>query len=99
MRGPRWIGSWVTTTMVLPWAWSRSKSRMISSLVGAVEVAGRLVGQEDRRAVDEGPGDRHPLALAAGELVGTVVMRSASPTCVERLLGPLAAAPAAATPA
>ena len=35
---------------------------------GAVEVAGRLVGEDDRRAPDERPGDRDPLALAAGEL-------------------------------
>ena len=35
---------------------------------GAVEVAGGLVGEHDRRPVDQGAGDRHPLALAAGEL-------------------------------
>ena len=35
---------------------------------GAVEVAGRLVGEHDRRPPDEGPGDRHPLPLASGEL-------------------------------
>ena len=40
---------------------------------GGVEVAGRLVGQQDQRPVDEGPGDRHPLLLAAGQLVGQVV--------------------------
>src|SRR5437899_14488 len=34
-----------------------------------VEVAGRLVGEQDGRAHDEGPGDRHPLALAARQLV------------------------------
>ena len=35
---------------------------------GAVEVAGRLVGEHDRRTPDEGPGDRDPLPLSAGEL-------------------------------
>ena len=40
---------------------------------GRVEVAGGLVGQEDQRPVHEGPGDRHPLLLAAGELVREVV--------------------------
>ena len=34
-----------------------------------VEVAGGLVGQEERRALDQGAGDRHPLALAARHLV------------------------------
>ena len=38
-----------------------------------VEVAGGLVGQEDQGAVDEGPGHRHPLLLATGELAGEVV--------------------------
>src|SRR6476661_2732151 len=36
---------------------------------GRVEVAGGLVGDEDRRLVDEGPGDGHALLLAPGELV------------------------------
>ena len=38
-----------------------------------VEVAGRLVGEQQRRVVDEGAGDRDALLLAAGELVGVVV--------------------------
>ena len=33
-----------------------------------VERGGRLVGEDQRRLVDQGPGDRHPLLLAAGEL-------------------------------
>ena len=37
-----------------------------------VEVAGRLVGEEEGRPVDEGPGEGHPLLLAGGELVGAV---------------------------
>ena len=36
----------------------------------AVQGAGGLVGQQDIRVVDQGPGDSHPLHLAAGELVG-----------------------------
>ena len=36
---------------------------------GGVEVAGRLVGEEDLRAVDERAGDRDALLLTAGELV------------------------------
>ena len=38
-----------------------------------VEVAGRLVGQEQRRVVDERARDRHALLLAARQLVGVVV--------------------------
>ncbi len=34
-------------------------------LGGAVEVAGRFVGKEDCRAVDQGSGDGHALLLAA----------------------------------
>src|SRR5687768_8917527 len=34
-----------------------------------VEVPRRLVGQDERRPIDEGAGDRRPLLLAAGQLV------------------------------
>src|SRR4029453_19302408 len=37
---------------------------------GAVEVAGRFVGEDDRRMPDEGAGDRDALPLAAGEVGG-----------------------------
>ena len=37
--------------------------------VRRVEIAGRLVGDDDVRMVDDGPGDGHALFLAAGELV------------------------------
>ena len=40
---------------------------------GTVEVAGGLVGQEQRRLHDGGARDRHALALAAGQLVGPVL--------------------------
>jgi hypothetical protein len=38
-----------------------------------VQVSGRLVGEEDRRIVDQRPGNRHPLLLSAGKLVGPMV--------------------------
>jgi hypothetical protein len=38
-----------------------------------VEVGQRLVEQDDRRVVDQRPGDRHPLLLAAGQLVRIAV--------------------------
>src|SRR5215471_14540957 len=37
-----------------------------------IEVRGRLVRKDDLRAADQRAGDRDPLALPAGELVGTV---------------------------
>ena len=40
---------------------------------GRIEVAGRLVRKQERGVVDEGAGDREPLLLAAGELVGEVL--------------------------
>ena len=53
-------------------AWRRSKRRMISSPGGGVEVAGGLVGEQDRGLHHQGAGDGHALALAARELVGLV---------------------------
>jgi len=39
---------------------------------GEVQVAGRLVGQDDGRGVGQGTGDGHALLLAAGQLLGFV---------------------------
>ena len=39
-----------------------------------VQVAGRLVGEQEGRPVDERAGERHPLLLAGGQLVGTVAL-------------------------
>ncbi len=41
---------------------------------GGVQVARGLVGEDDRRVVHERAGDGHALHLAAGELVGAVVV-------------------------
>src|ERR1700744_4294805 len=41
---------------------------------GRVDVSGRLVGQQDHRPVDEGPGHGDPLLLATGQLVGHPVV-------------------------
>ena len=38
-----------------------------------VEVGGGLVGQHERRVLDEGPGDGHPLLLSSRHLIGTMV--------------------------
>ena len=56
----------------------------------AVQSAGGLVGQEDLRVVDQGPGNGHPLHLAAGELVGLFVGLIAQPYLLQGCLGPAA---------
>ncbi len=38
-----------------------------------VEVAGRLIGQNNVRVIDQGSGDRHALLLAAGKLHGPMI--------------------------
>ena len=82
--------SWVMTTMVTPWACRSSKRREDGLAGGLVEVAGGLVGQHDGRAAHQGPGDGHPLALAARELGGAGVGRSAEPDALQRVGGLLA---------
>jgi hypothetical protein len=60
--------------------------------VDRIEGARRLVGEDDRRLGDEGPRDRAPLLLAAGELVGPMAGAVPHADHVERrergLLGP-----------
>ena len=51
---------------------------------GPVEVPGRLVGQQDRRVHHHRPRDRHPLTLAAGELVGPMVRAVGEPHGLQR---------------
>ena len=38
-----------------------------------VEVSGRLIGHQDRRVGDNGPGNGHPLLFASGELAGIMI--------------------------
>src|SRR5438876_2331199 len=60
-----------------------------------VERAGRLVGEQEQRLVDDGARDRHALLLAARELIGQVVhaIAEADPLeRVDRFLAPRAAA-------
>ncbi len=50
----------------------RSNSAEDFDAGGGVEVTRRLVGEEDIRLIDKGPGDGHTLLLAAGKLIGSV---------------------------
>ena len=54
-----------------------------------VEVAGGLVGQDDRGVVDQGAGNGHPLLLAARQLVGVVPQALPQPELFEDGLRPL----------
>ena len=67
-------GSCVTMTMVLPCSrLSACSSSRISSRALAIEVAGRLVAEQQRRVGDDGAGDADALLLAARELARVVV--------------------------
>ncbi len=64
--------SCVIRTMVCPSAWSRAEG-LEDDLPGlGVQVPGGLVGQDEGRVVDQGPGDGHALYLAPGQLIGEV---------------------------
>jgi hypothetical protein len=57
---------------------------------GRVQVAGRLVGKQDRGIVGEGAGDGNALLLAAGQLRGIVVPAVGQADLLEQLLRPRA---------
>ena len=73
--------SCVTRTIVLPASCRLGEEGHDLDAGLRVEVAGRLVGQQDRRIVHERARDRDALALAAGQLVRPVrlAIRSARP--------------------
>ena len=56
-----------------------------------IEVARRLVGQQDGRFVDQRAGDGHALALAAGEFIGLVMNAVGQADLRQRLEGEAAA--------
>ena len=80
MMSPSWISrtwspgrmnrrSWVTTTRVQP-RFCLLLAKQGEDLVTpfAVEVAGRLIGEQDHGILDQGAGNCHSLLLASGEL-------------------------------
>ena len=62
--------SCVISTSVAPSEASPCSSAITSPPDFGVEVAGRLVGEDDQRPLGDGPRDRHALALATGQLLG-----------------------------
>src|SRR5262249_22629844 len=72
----------------------RLKDLHDSGSVLAVEVAGRLIGKQQPRAIDKGAGDGNTLLLAAGQLAGQVFQAMPQADRIERLLcGPASLAP------
>ncbi len=64
---------WVTTTIVVPCLRFISKNSWCIAVAGRrVEVAGRLVGEEELRREDQRAGQGDALLLAARELAGAV---------------------------
>ena len=63
-------GSWLTTIAVVPCGAGQLADQLVDDGgVLRVELAGRLVGEQEPRAVGERGAERDPLLLAAGELV------------------------------
>jgi hypothetical protein len=79
----------VTTISVTPWPLSVFEQAHDFLAGGAVEVAGRLVGENHRRLHDRGAGDGHALALPAGELVRAMVGAVLQAVVAQRLRHPL----------
>ena len=61
--------SWVATSTVVPRAFTSRSRFMISRERSGIEVAGRFVGQDDDRIVDQRPRNRDALLLATGQLL------------------------------
>ena len=77
--------SWVITTMVIPRSLPQAPEDLHHFVAGRrVEVAGGLVGEQERRLRDQRAGNGHALLLAAGELVGMMVRAVGEPHRVER---------------
>ena len=91
-------GSWVTITIVRPPLHQRLEQP--EHLLGGlrVEVAGGLVGDEDRRVVGERAGDRHALLLAAGRARRAACGLVGHPDLLQQVHRPLARARRRARP-
>src|SRR5690606_5155278 len=53
-----------------------------------IEIRRRLVGEDQRRIVDQRPGDGHALALATRELFGVVILAITESQPFQKLVGP-----------
>ena len=74
---------------------SRSNSRKNVGTGRGIEIAGRLVGKQDLRHIDEGAGNGHALLLTAGQFVGVMVGSISQAQQIEHGHGSLPAFPGA----
>ncbi len=65
--------SWVMSTTVLPGGVELLQHGQHLPAGVGVQGAGGLIRQDHRRVPGQGPGNGHPLLLAAGELAGLVL--------------------------
>ena len=81
-------GSWVTSTRVVPSRAPQLGQQLQDPAAGgAVEVAGGLVGEQDRRPGGEGAGEGDPLLLAPRELARIVMAALRQPHGGQQLVG------------
>ena len=82
-------GSWVTRMTVMPRLLVQPHEELHDLVARpGIEVACRLIGQDDRRVVHERPGNGDPLLLAAGKLVRMMVFPAFEPDALQRLPRP-----------
>ena len=82
--------SWVTTMIVTPCS-RLSELQRLHDLVrrARVEIAGRLVGEQQARLIDQRARDRDPLLLTARELARRVALAIAEAEQLQRRACPL----------
>ena len=80
-----WEWEWVTITMVVPSSFNCGQKLHHFLAIGGVEIAGRLVGQDQLGPRHDGAGDGDALLLAARKLAracaargGRIFMRSSA---------------------
>ena len=64
------------------------KSCIIASPSRAVEIAGWLIGEENRRPIDQSAGQSRSLLLSAGKLAGPMRQPGPKPNPLDRLSNP-----------
>ena len=82
----------MTTTTAPPGARARAQRVQDDGAVHVVEIASGLVGEQERRIVEDGAAERDALLLAAGELRrDSAPARAARPNALQQLAGAPAA--------
>ena len=81
------LRSWVATRTVVPPALMSRNRFMISSDKVRIEVAGRLVGQDELRLVDQRARDGDALLLAARQLLGEGIQTMLQADPLDHLIG------------